>query len=160
MIKKQKNNQRGFIPFEKSRLERLKPCLVARRSQTGFIALISAIIISVVLLLVVTSAALTGFSGRFNILDSELKERSSAIADACVDEARLYLADGSIHTYPALEPVGTDKCYIDSVTDVSPNKVIAVHAVYNDFHTNLSVTVNPTNFSVVSWQECKDSSPC
>ncbi|MDD5068282.1 MAG: hypothetical protein PHS53_00910 [Candidatus Pacebacteria bacterium] len=119
------------------------------KQKQGFIALISTIVISVVLLLVVSTASLTGFYGRSDILDSELKERTNALAEACVDKAILYVADGSAHTYPELVSVSTDKCYIDSISA----GVIKTHALYSSFRTNLQVTINTANFSVFSWEE-------
>ena len=63
-----------------------------RKTNSGFIALFSVIIISFVLLIVAVTLNFTGFSGRFNILDSESKERSNALAEACIDSGRLAIA--------------------------------------------------------------------
>ena len=63
-----------------------------KHSERGFIALISALIISAILLIALVASNLTGFYSRFNILDSELKERSNATADACADIALLQFA--------------------------------------------------------------------
>src|SRR3989344_2331312 len=57
----------------------------------GFIALISAVIISLVLMVVVFSVSTLAFFSRFNQLDSEYKEKSSALAESCVDLAILKL---------------------------------------------------------------------
>ena len=48
--------------------------ILNKRRNKGFIALISAIVISVILLLIAANLSLTSFYGRSNILDSELKE--------------------------------------------------------------------------------------
>jgi len=58
----------------------------------GFIALFSVIIISFVLLLLTVSLNFSSLLGRFNILDSEVREESTETADACVEAARLVRA--------------------------------------------------------------------
>lgn len=116
------------------------------KQQRGFIALISAIIISMILLLVITDASLTSFYGRFNVLDSEYKERSSALADACVDTLLLRLADGQNPT--GTIAVGTDQCQI--VTSTNP---YAIQAIYQNSYTNLQITLNNTSLAIVSWVE-------
>ncbi len=55
----------------------------------GFIALISVVIIGAVLLLASVTLSLNGFYGRFNILNTEFKEISNKLVDACLERARL-----------------------------------------------------------------------
>jgi hypothetical protein len=112
----------------------------------GFIALISAIIISAVLLVLVLTGSLTGWYSRFNILDAESKDRSSALADACVDTLLLQLTNGE--SVGGTVSVGTDECEV--LTSSSPYKV---QAVYNDSYTNLIVAVDPSTLLLTSWQE-------
>ena len=124
-----------------------------KNNKKGFVALISAIIISVILLLIVTNLSLTGFYNRFNILDSELRERSVALAEACVDTAILKLTINSAYS-PINETVsvGVDDCIIESVTG-SPTKTILVKADYKDYITKLKVDINSTDMTIISWDE-------
>ncbi len=125
-----------------------------KHHQTGFIALISATIIAVVLLLVTSSANLSGFYSRSNSLDAELKERSGAIAEACVDEALLKLANDSGYTGNVDVIVdGANQCHIDSLVPSTDPIIITARADYNHFFTRLEVKVDKTNLSVISWQE-------
>src|ERR1044072_7315133 len=55
--------------------------------QGGYIALMSALIISVILIGFLTTLSLGGFFGRFNVLNSEFKERSAAVAEGCANAA-------------------------------------------------------------------------
>lgn len=137
--------------------------ILNKKRNNGFIALISAIIISVILLLILTNLSLTGFYDRSNILDSELKERSSALAEACVDTAILKLAnDISYIPSPAFnfvtetggEPVSinSDQCTIVSV-DTSGSH-IKTQAKFNNAYTNFRIIINTTTFAVQSWEEC------
>lgn len=120
---------------------------------SGYIALISAIIISVILMLIVLGTGLTGFSGRFNILDSEWKERSTALAEGCLDTARLKLAVDPSYTVttPETITIGSGTCQIISVSSAWP-KTIVTQAKPNNIYTNLTVVV-PDATNITSWQE-------
>ena len=121
------------------------------KTNSGFIALMSAIIISIVLLLMITNLSLTGFYGRFNILDAELKERSSALAEACVDTALLRLANDPGYPYPANDPINVDgnDCIIESAAGGN----ISVKADYKNYITKIEVEVNLSDMSINSWEE-------
>lgn len=119
----------------------------------GFIALTSAIIISAMLLVVAASGSLTGFFSRMNIIDSELKERSSALAESCVDQALLELTNNPTFVGPKTVPVGGSTCVVQSVTTSGVQKTIKTQGVFNNYYTNLQVTVLTSDLSVVSWQE-------
>ncbi len=123
------------------------------QTNTGFVALISAIIISVILLLMVINVSLTAFYSRFNILDSELKERSSALAEACADTAMLKLANNSSYN-PVNEvvTVGSDTCTIISVTG-SITKTILTKADFKNYNTKLQIKVDATTIAVSEWKE-------
>jgi hypothetical protein len=128
-----------------------------KKQPKGFIALMSVIIIMAILMLIVASTSLTGFFSRFNILDSELKERSSAIASACVDEALLQLANDSSWGGNATTTLpGGEQCYVGLVQNNVPaagQKTLKTRAFYSNFYTNLKVTIDSASLSVLSWQE-------
>lgn len=120
----------------------------------GFIALMSAIIISVVLLLIITNLSLTGFYSRFNILDSELKSRSSALAEACADSALLSLSQNSGYTGNTTITVsGSDTCTIKTIAPSANPIIINTRAVFKQATTNLLIKVNKSDLSVISWEE-------
>lgn len=103
----------------------------------------SSIIISAILLVVVVASSMTGFTTRFNMLDAEAKQRSAALADACLDVLLLRLTQGT--TPNAL--VNDAACTISNAS--SPYKI---SAEVSGSHTNLLVTVNATP-AIVSIQE-------
>ena len=105
------------------------------RSNTGFIALMSAIIISVILLLVTTTLSLNGFYSRSNILDSEMKEKSAWLANACLEKARLILATNPSATGKATIPIGCDY-------EIKTGGIILAHAVAGNAHTYYRVVVD------------------
>lgn len=133
-------------------------------SNGGFIALISSIIISVLLLTIVVALNLTGFLGRFNILDSELKERSLSLAEGCVDIALLNLARNPNYTGGATVNVGDDSCNIQAIQDDTPmmgETTIKTKSVFRKAVTNLEIVADSGNLSIVSWKECAlDINPC
>jgi hypothetical protein len=125
--------------------------------QDGFIAIMSAIIISVLLLAITIALGFSEFFGRFNILDSESKERSSALAEACGDLAILGLSNNDLPTsYPAIIPLNSDQCAIISITENSPlngHTTIETQGVFNKSYTNVSIVVDNNDFTIISWSE-------
>jgi len=124
------------------------------KSQQGYIALISVIIISVVLILLSVSLATSGFFTRFNVLDAESKQQSNWLTESCVNLAVLHLAEGS--TGIGNINVGSRSCNIVSVTNNSPltgQVTILAKAITAQAVANLQVIINSTDFSLVSWQE-------
>ena len=123
--------------------------------QGGFIALMSVIILSMVLLLVVVGASLTSFNSRFNALDAELKSRSEAAADACANQVLLQLANDISYTGNEVLTLNTiDSCRIGAVSAVGGSqKTFEVQATSSTAVTNLSIVVLSSDLSTVSWQE-------
>ncbi|OGI68549.1 hypothetical protein A2738_01570 [Candidatus Nomurabacteria bacterium RIFCSPHIGHO2_01_FULL_42_15] len=123
------------------------------KAQKGFVALLSAVIISVVLLLIATNLSLTGFYDRSNILDGELKQASSGFAEACVDTALLQVASNSGITNDSIDVdgvSGNDCTY--SISGGGTN--IEAQGIYNGkYYTNLEVDVNSTTLVVSRWEE-------
>ena len=117
----------------------------------GFIALTSAIIISALLVALTVSQRLSGFFTRANILDSESKEHSLALAKACANIALLQLAQGSTAT--GAMPVGAEQCTIISVQPTVSETTIKTQGVFNKAYTNLEVVANSSSLDIVSWQE-------
>ncbi len=126
-------------------------------NQQGFIALISAIIISLLLVTISVTVATTGFLSRFNVLDSENKERSLALAEACLDTALLRLALNPADTTTGPVVIsGSDTCNVYSValnTPVADQITIQAKGVTNKAVTNLELIVNKDGLTQISWEE-------
>jgi len=119
----------------------------------GFIALMSAITVSAVLMIITVTLSYSGFLARYNILSSEYKERSAALAEACVDLAILKLADDSGYAGNETISVGSDSCLIRPMTVSGSQKVIETQAIFQEAYTNLRVAVDDTTLAVASWEE-------
>ncbi len=117
----------------------------------GFIALTSAIVISALLLCITVSLGLSGFFTRTNIFDSESKEHSLALAEACANKALLNLAQGSTYTGPVA--VDNDACTIVSIQASSGNVTVKTQGVFNKAYTNLEAVANGSSLDIVSWRE-------
>ena len=124
-----------------------------KKNRNGFTALMATIIISVILFLIASTLSMTGFAGRLNILDSEYKERSVALSEACVDVALLKLAGDQTYTGNVSVPVGLDTCNIQSIDPNINPIIIKTKATFQKAVTNLEVKVSKSDLSVVSWQE-------
>ena len=121
----------------------------------GFIALMSAILISNVLLIVAAAGSLKGFYTRADILDSEIKARSNAAADACADVALLSLVQDPNYLGGDTHSLNKDDvCMVRSVTASGTQKIIVIQATSTGKAvTNLRVVYATDSRSVVSWLE-------
>jgi len=123
------------------------------KNQRGFIALMSALIISAILLVVIVGGSLPQFYSRFNVLDREFKERSSALADACADTLVLQLSYDTSYS-GGVVAVGSDTCTIlPPINPAGTPRTFPIQAIYQGAYTNLLVAVNVNTLAVSSWQE-------
>lgn len=116
----------------------------------GFIALITAIIISAILLLLATNLSISGFYSRSNILDYELKEISFHLAEACIDQA-ISKRINNINYSPSPEIITIDnkECQIESVH----GNIIKTKSNYKNYITHLEVEIDPSDRSIVRFEE-------
>ncbi len=121
----------------------------------GFVALISAILISSVLFVVVASSSLLGFYTRRTIADGELKARSSSAADACADIALVSLAFNSQYLGSETRTLNIlDSCSIGFLTPLGALIRIPIQATSGQkIITNLEVLYEPSSRKIVSWSE-------
>lgn len=128
----------------------------------GYIALVSAVIIAILLITISFALSFSGFFSRFNILDNEYKEQATGLAEACGETAILRLA-----TDPAYNPVnevvnvGSDSCLIKSLQKDSPGTgqatiktqgVVPQTGARRSF-SNIQIVVDSTTFAIISWEE-------
>lgn len=145
----------------------MKPTIKNR----GFIALITVIIISVVLLGLVSASNTAGYFNRFNGLGREYKRTAFGLAESCINKALLTLAQN--YTYAPQGSVtaqlGSNSCTVTSITDTattatSRTVVIVANASYQSAFSTVEVKATIANPSVASsapavtinsWQETK-----
>ena len=139
----------------------------------GFIALITVIIISVVLLGLVSVSNTAGYFNRFDELDTEYKRIAFALAESCANTALLDLAQNYAYA-PAQSievPLGSDSCTILFITTTSNSPysrtvLITTWAAYQGAFSTVQVgatIANPSSsgtgsastpaVTINSWQE-------
>ena len=145
------------------------------QSKNGFIALITVIIISAILLGLASAANTAGYFNRFTALDAEYKRTAFARAESCSNVELLSLAQNYAYAPAPNTPValvGSTKCTINSITDVGPalsssrTVLITTSATYGEAFSTVEVEATIANPSVaapgnsatpavtiLSWQE-------
>lgn len=126
------------------------------KNEEGFIALISVIIISLLLVTISVTVATTGFLSRFNVLDTENKDRSANLAEACLDSAILRLAKNPTDTTTGSVSVGSESCNVVSVSLNSPSTnqiTIQSKGSVNNSVTNLRLIIDSATLGQISWEE-------
>lgn len=92
---------------------------IYNNKQKGFVALVSTLIITIVMMLVITRASTSSFFARFDVLGSEFKRRSLGLSEACLNAALLKIAQNYNYAPTSggeVIQVGQDYCAIRSVT--------------------------------------------
>ncbi len=107
-------------------------------------------------MLVATNLSFTGFYGRYNILDSEFKERSSALAEACVDEALLKLTINENYAGNETISFPPTTCLIGNVSTAGVTKNFTTQAIFQNSYTNLEVSFNIDTYTVANWNEVEN----
>lgn len=125
--------------------------------ERGFVALMSVIIISAILLVLIFTLGASSFFSRFDSLDAENKQESLGLAEACVNAAMLDIAQGDnfISEQPAVVVDSSNSKKTCRICEATSGGVILTRAVYNSSYTNLSLTISttPGSFAVTNWSE-------
>ncbi len=126
-------------------------------SQNGFIALISILILSAVLLVTTLGLAQFGIANRFFILNLEQKASSKKLAEACVHIARIQTYNDPllVRNTPLEVQIGDAgaKCTIVSIAPNSNETTLVTSAQTGEAITNLSVLVDNTDGDFLSFEE-------
>ena len=120
------------------------------KSNSGYAALMSSIIISAVLIILLLSSSYSIYLGRFDILTSEVKERSEALAEACANAAILNIFSDPSYDGDQTMSLPEGECKIMPITIAN---TIDVQAIYNKSYTNFRIEVDPPSRSISSWKE-------
>lgn len=124
------------------------------RKYNGYIAVTSAVIMTAIILAIVGVVSLAAYTSRFNVLGGELKERTHAFAEACMDAALLALVQNPAYAGSEIIAVsGSDTCEILPVESAGAERTVKARATVAGAMTNISMTVNPATRAIVSWEE-------
>src|SRR3989344_2309287 len=101
------------------------------KTNKGFLALTSTLIITAVLMMAISATSTSSFFARFDALGSEFKRVSLGLSESCLNAALLKITQNFCYD-PTADPdyvsgegvkvdVGPDSCYISSVTYDTPD---------------------------------------
>lgn len=118
----------------------------------GYIAVITAIIITTVVIVMALASSSGSFLGRFDTLGFETKDAARKAAEGCLEHAKLQLALGSYGGSETVE-VGDETCDILPIESSGNNKVIKTAAKVFERTVNLKLTVDGSTLENVSLEE-------
>lgn len=119
----------------------------------GFIALMSVIILSAVLLGMAATANTAGFFARFNLLDREYKKTALGLADSCANIALLNLAQNYSYTLaaPSTVPLDSNTCTIQSVVNLgAPSTSSRTVLITTEAHNGQAFSTVEVNATVAN----------
>lgn len=122
------------------------------KKQSGFVLLISSIIIAAILTAVIFAVSFRGFFTRFNLLDSESKERSLALAEACGQIAVLKRIQNSSYTGNETLLVASEHCKVRPVLSLVDIVIETTASVSGSF-SNIRINLDPTALTINRWRE-------
>jgi hypothetical protein len=143
-----------FRPLVKSMIYHNKK----NRGNRGFIALISILIFSVVLLVTVLSLSYKGLSSRLLLVDFERKTQSEKFAEGCIATGIIAVINDPLYAVTdKVVDVGSGECTL-TITPNSPSSgqsELEAHAtsLTGNATTNYRVVINSSSAAFVSWQE-------
>lgn len=124
-----------------------------RHKEQGYVALVAAVILTLVILTLSVTASISGYFNRFNIVASYAKERSSSVARSCIETARLKVIQSSSYGGNENVSVGAHQCMIYPIETNGSQKTVKAKAIVERSVTNLRVVIVASDASVFSWEE-------
>ena len=124
-------------------------------SERGFIALISVLILSLVLLVAVLSLAQYGITSRFFLLDFENKTASEIAASGCIQSGIIKVVqnpEGNV-TSPISSPIGCDIVSISANTPSTGHSLIRASSTVSGATTLLEVIWDVSGENIDEWKE-------
>jgi len=122
-------------------------------NNTGFIALMTSIIISSVLFLSVTSASTVSFYSRFSVLDYELKSKTREQSLACLEATKLRLGEEiNYETTDGLVFIPespAEYCRIISIKNLGDEIFIETQAKLGRLSTKIKTVLDNTTLNVL-----------
>ena len=123
------------------------------KGSNGFVALISVILISAILLISMLSTSNDAITTRFNLLNSEEKVESFDLAKSCLEIALVRLAENSNFRLAApgdIIQIEEGSCQIISITkDNSGELIVNTKGMKNQAVTNLESKIHLTNIDTI-----------
>src|SRR3989344_9672934 len=123
-----------------------------KKEQQGYIAIISAVIVTAIVVVISLVFSSSNFLSRFDAQSIELKSVGREAAEGCLEYAKLKLAGGAYGGNGTVV-VGPDTCQILPIEQAGANTVIKVTSKISERTTNLKLVVSSTTLKNVSLEE-------
>lgn len=111
--------------------------------ESGFIAIVSVVIIAAILMAISLALSMSGFFARANIGDAEYYDRAVTVAEGCADDSLIAMESGT--PYAGSCPL--------TVSTSGTQKTIQTTAMIQSAVANIQVTVNATTLAIISWEQ-------
>lgn len=119
----------------------------------GYIAITSALIISILLMAVVFSVSSSGFFMRANTVGAVLKAEGRALADACISSALLRLAENRSYTGEETIALENGNCVILRIVKKDNDYEIKASSNLRGTITNLKIEARGSDLAILSRKE-------
>lgn len=119
----------------------------------GYIAVVSSLILTAIIITVVLVSASSVFFGRAGTFIFKDKKSTRFLAESCLEVALLNLADDKGYSGNETITVGSSSCKIGPITLAAENRIVNSSASSTLSATNLQLTVVSTTLAKVSLEE-------
>lgn len=121
-------------------------------SAAGYVATISAIIVTSIVIVIAIVFSSSNFLGRFDSQNTEMKDIAREVAMGCLEYARLKLAQGS-YGGDEVKIIGGYSCYIPPIEASPPAYVIRATSTILGKESRLKLTVSMSDLETISLEE-------
>jgi hypothetical protein len=124
-----------------------------RSRKSGYIAIVASIVVATIVGVVALVFSSSNFLGRYDTLALEEKGASRALAEGCVEYARLALATNPSYAGGSTVVIASSSCQVVSVVAVGEESRITTSATVGTKTTNLVTTVRASDLAIVARHE-------
>ena len=118
--------------------------------ESGFILLMSSIVVSAILVAVVFSLSFSGFFTRFNLLDSYNKEASLNLAEACGEIAVLKRVQDNTYSGNETLFIGSEECGVRPIVGLTIQTTATKGGAISNIVIDLDSSIPP---NITRWRE-------
>ncbi len=123
------------------------------KKNSGYIAIVTAVILSSIVYFLAFSFSETSTLGRYDALILNNKKESRYLAESCLDYGKLQLAQNINYTGSETVTLPNGTCFIGAVTTQGSNKIFTSTASFGNSKTVLRLTLTQVNLGKIKLEE-------